>query len=94
MTVAELIAILQTFNQNAKMVAPFSPNASDINVEEVGGAFPREYGPFLGAIELSRSRPVHTEPSRSQSDEAPRKPEAVSDDALAMIRNADSDAPV
>ena len=94
MTVAELVAMLQTLDQHAKVVAPFSPNASEINVEEVGGAFPRQYGPFAGAIELSRSRPSHTEPSRSPSDAARKNPEAVPDDVIAAIRNADSDAPV
>ena len=58
MTVAELIAILQKLEPSARVVAPFSPNAAEINVEEVGGAFPREKQPFAGAIELTRTYSV------------------------------------
>ena len=87
MTVAELIAVLQKFDSRARVVATFSPNAFDINVEEVGGATYRNQDPFAGAIELTRT-------GERQRENTKQSPEAVSDDALALIREADSDAPV
>jgi len=93
-TVAELIAVLQTLDQGARVVAPFSPNAGEINVEEVGGAFRRNEAPYAGDVELSRARPIHTEPSRSSREHEKEGPDAVSEEVLAVIRNADSDAAV
>jgi hypothetical protein len=59
-TVAELIAVLQKLDPGATVVAPFSPNASEINVEELGGVFVRQKLPFAGAIELTRARRDYT----------------------------------
>ena len=92
MTVAQLIAVLQKLDPGATVVAPFSPNASEINVEEVGGVFPRQGLPFSGAIELTRARRDYT-----NSEEASAKTTAHTpgpEDLLVIIRNADSDAPV
>jgi hypothetical protein len=41
-------------------VAPFSPNAIEINVEEVSGVFVRQKLSFAGAIELTRARRHYT----------------------------------
>lgn len=88
MTVAELIAILQQLDPHATVVAPFSPNPSEINVEQIGGAFARESAPYAGSIELSR-----VDDRRSQF-EAPVNQGKVSKDELENIRLADTDAPV
>ena len=75
-------------------MAPFSPNASEINVEEVGGVFLRQELPFAGAIELTRARRDYTNSEEASAPNTAPPPETVSAEALALIRNADSDAPV
>ncbi len=88
MTVAELINILQQLDPQAKVIAPFSPNPMEINVEEVGGAFKRNDTPYANGIELTR---VHDRRSEFKlSSDASR----VSADEIATIRLADTDAPV
>lgn len=94
MTVTELIAVLQKLDPGAAIVAPFSPNASEINVEEVGGAFLRQELPFAGAVELTRARRDYTNSEEASAKIAADRPETVSEDVLAVIRNADSDSPV
>jgi hypothetical protein len=93
-TVAQLIAVLQKLNPGATVVAPFSPNASEINVEEVGGVFLREKLPFPGAIELTRARHDYTNSEEASAKSTVQAPGTISQDILAIIRNADSDAPV
>ena len=92
MTVAQLIAVLQKLDPGATVVAPFSPNASEINVEEVGGVFPRQELPFSGAIELTRTRRDYTNSEEESAKNTAHAP--GTEDVLAIIRNADSDAPV
>ena len=88
MTVAELITILQKLDPEAVVVAPFSPNPSEINVEEVGGAFKRKDTPYPNGIELTRVRDGRTE--FKPASHATR----VSREDLETIRVADTDAPV
>jgi len=83
-----LITILQKLNPDATVVAPFSPNPSEINVEEVGGAFKRESSPYANGIELAR---VH---DRRSEFNAPENASRVSNEQIATIRLADTDAPV
>ena len=94
MTVAQLIAVLQKFDPGATVVAPFSPNASEINVEEVGGVFLRQKLPFPSAIELTRAGRDYTNSEEASAKNTAHVPGTVSEDVLAVIRNADSDAPV
>jgi hypothetical protein len=89
MTVAELIAILEKLDPSARVVAPFSPNPADINVEEVGGAAPREKKPFAGGIELTRAYSVR--PARLEGWAIGNSEPASTD---LDIEYADSDAPV
>jgi hypothetical protein len=98
MTVAELIKALQKLDPEAKVVAPFSPNPMEINVEEVGGLIKRAEGPFSGAAELTRknssaisSPKSYQPPVRSH---AGNEGDAVSEAQLLSIRQADTDAPV
>jgi hypothetical protein len=88
MTVAELINILQKLKPDALVVAPFSPNPSEINVEEVGGAFRRKNTPYENGIELARVSDSRAEfkPASNSS--------RVSKEELEAIRIADTDAPV
>jgi len=88
MTVAELINILQKLDPQAKVVAPFSPNPMEINVEEVGGAFKRNETPYANGVELTR---VHDR--RSEFKQAPDAAR-VSAEEIETIRLADTDAPV
>ncbi|MFL6417755.1 MAG: hypothetical protein ACJ74Y_19045 [Bryobacteraceae bacterium] len=88
MTVAELISILQKLDPKALVVAPFSPNPSDINVEEVGGAFTRKTTPYDNGIELARMYDSRAE------YKAPSNPSRVSKEEIEAIRLADTDAPV
>ena len=88
MTVAELITILQKLDPEATVVAPFSPNPSDINIEEVGGAFKRKDSPYANGIELARVYDRRTE------FKAPPNPARVSKEEIETIRLADTDAPV
>lgn len=88
MTVAQLITILQKLDPEAIVVAPFSPNPSEINVEEVGGAFKRKETPYSNGIELTRVHDRRAE-FRPPSDGA-----RVSKEDLETIRIADTDAPV
>lgn len=98
MTVAELINALQKLNPEATVVAPFSPNPMEINVEEVGGVVNRAQGLFPGAAELARknssaidSPKSYQAPARSNTSD---QREAVSEAQLFAIREADTDAPV
>jgi hypothetical protein len=88
MTVAELITILQKLDPQAVVVAPFSPNPSEINVEEVGGAFKRKDTPYPNGIELTR---VH---DRRTEFKPPSNAVRVSKENLETIRDAGTDAPV
>lgn len=88
MTVAELITLLQKLDPEAVVVAPFSPNPSDINVEEVGGAFKRKDSPYQNGIELARVSDRRTE------FKAPVSAGRVSKEEIDTIRLADTDAPV
>ena len=88
MTVSELITILQKLDPEATVVAPFSPNPSDINVEQVGGAFRRHDSPYANGIELAR---VH---DRRAEFKAPPDLSRVSKEQIDTIRLADTDAPV
>lgn len=97
MTIAELIEELQKFDPEATIVAPFSPNPSEINVEEVGGVFSRESGPFSGAAELARknSSAISSPKSYQSPARQPRREEdSVSKNQLSAIRDADTDAAV
>lgn len=97
MTVGQLIEELQKLDRDAKVVAPFSPNPSEINVEEVGGVISRENGPYNGAAELGRkySSGIHSPHSyQSPKNQKASAEEAVSESQLAEIRTADSDAAV
>ena len=96
MKVAELIAVLQKLDPEATVVAPFSPNPSEINVEEVGGAFSREETPYSGAVELSRTDPNRQRAARKAVSSGSKKSgsDAFSEDERAIIREADTDAPV
>jgi hypothetical protein len=88
MTVAELITILEKLDPEAVVVAPFSPNPSEINVEAVGGAFKRKDTPYPNGIELTRVHDRRTE-FKPLSDRV-----HVSKENLETIRAADTDAPV
>ena len=88
MTVAELITILQKLDPEAVVVAPFSPNPSEINVEEVGGAFKRKDTPYPNGVELTR---VH---DRRAEFKPASHATRVSKEDLETIRVADTDAPV
>ena len=88
MTVAELITILQKLEPGATVVAPFSPNPSEINVEEVGGAFKRKDSPYANGIELARVN------DRRAEFKAPADLAKVSKEEIDTIRMADTDAPV
>jgi len=88
MTVTELITILQKLDPQATVVAPFSPNPMEINVEEVGGAFKRTDTPHANAVELTRVRD-----ERAQY-KAPSQSSRVSKEEIERIRLADTDAPV
>jgi hypothetical protein len=88
MTVTELIAILQELDPQATVVAPFSPNPMEINVEEVGGAFKRTDTPYANGVELTRVRD-----QRAQY-KAPSPASRVSKQEIETIRLADTDAPV
>jgi hypothetical protein len=88
MTVAELINILQKLDGEATVVAPFSPNPMEINVEEVGGAYQRKDTPYANGIELTR---VHDRRSEYQ---AKSETSRVSKEEVETIRLADTDAPV
>jgi len=88
MTVAELISVLQKLDPKAVVVAPFSPNPSEINVEEVGGAFKREDSPYANGVELAR---VH---GRRAEINARSEATRVSKEQIQAIRVADTDAPV
>lgn len=88
MTVAELISILQKLDPEAVVVAPFSPNPSEINVEEVGGAFKRKETPYLNGIELTR---VHDRKAEFKPGSSAGR---VSKEEIETIRMADTDAPV
>ena len=88
MTVAELINILQKLDPKAVVVAPFSPNPMEINVEEVGGAYKRKDTPYANGIELTR---VHDQRSEFK---LPSDATRVSKEEIETIRLADTDAPV
>ena len=97
MTVGELIRELQNLDPEAQVVAPFSPNPSEINIEEVGGVTSRENGPYSGAAELSRKYPsaIHSPHSyQSPAKQSAHADDAVSPEQLEEIRAADSDAAV
>lgn len=94
MTVAELISILQNLDGNAKVIAPFSPNPNDINVEEVGGAFIRKDSPYANGVELSRVHDPRTEFKASSSPSRVSDRSRVSKEEIDTIRLADTDAPV
>jgi hypothetical protein len=83
-----LINILLKLDPEATVVAPFSPNPSEINVEEVGGAFKRKDTPYANGIELTR---VH---DRRSEFKLPSDASRVSNEEIETIRMADTDAPV